>query len=100
VEGLLLSRAHCVAAAVAVAFLIAGSGTASAEVEDIGRPATAFPDDGVARCPGLFHDGDGFGTSRGDLTSLSVGGKVVSSPGSDNEGQNGGPGFRSEAQRG
>ena len=65
---------------------------ASAEVEDIGRPATAFPDDGVAQGPGLFREGDAFGIDgatralrpwRGNFTSLSVGGKIISSLGSD-----------------
>lgn len=73
--------------------LIAGFGTAAAEVEDVGQPATAFPDGGGAR------DRDGFGTLAlpswgGDFTSLSVGGKIVSSLGSDNrpspDGQGGG----------
>jgi hypothetical protein len=68
----------------AITFLIASSGMASAEVEDIGRPATAFPDD-VARGPGLIRDGDGFALRpwRGNFTSLSVGGKIISSLGSD-----------------
>jgi hypothetical protein len=51
---------------------------------DIGRPTAAFPDDGVAQGPGLFRDGDGFGTSRRDFTSLSGGGNIMSSVGSDN----------------
>jgi hypothetical protein len=68
-----------------------GSGTASAEVEDIGRPATAFPDD-VAQGSGLFRGAEQFGIEgatpslrpwRGDFTSLSVGEKIVSSPRSD-----------------
>jgi len=89
-------KAYCAAA---VAFLIAGFGTASAEVEDIGGSATAFSDDGVAKGPSLFRDRDGFGTLAlrpwgGDFTSLSVAGKVVSSLGSDNtpspDGQDGG----------
>ena len=51
-------------------------------MEDIGQPATAFPDGGAAR------DRDGFGTLAlrpwgSDFTSLSVGGKIVSSLGSD-----------------
>ena len=54
----------------------------------------AFPDGGGAQGRGLFRDGDGFGTSRGDFTSLSVGGKFVSSLGSDigapPDGQDGG----------
>jgi len=86
---LLSPRAYCVAAA--VAFLIAGSGTASAEVEDIGRPATAFPDGGVVPDPGVFRDG---WPSSGDFTSLSVGGKIVSSLGAESgappDGQDGG----------
>ena len=81
-EGLLSPRAYCVAAA--VAFLIAGSGTASAVMEEIGPSTTAFPDDGVAQGPGLFRDGDGFGTSKRDFTSLSGGGNIISSVGSDN----------------
>jgi hypothetical protein len=77
-EGLLSSRAYYIAAA--VAFLIAGSGTASA---DIGPPTAAFPDGAVASGPGLFRDG--FGTLMGDFTSF----EVVSSLGSENgpEGQ-------------
>jgi len=63
----------------AVAFLIAGSGTASAVVEEFGPPTTEFPDDGVAQGPGLFRDGD-----RRDLTSPSGGGNIMSSVGSDN----------------
>jgi hypothetical protein len=59
-------------------------GTASAETEDIGRLATAFPDGDVASGLGLFRDG--FGTSRSDLTSLSVDGGIVSSPGSGSDG--------------
>jgi hypothetical protein len=70
-------RVLCVAAA--VAFLIAGSGTASAVVEEFGPPTTEFPDDGVAQGPGLFRDGD-----RRDLTSPSGGGNIMSSVGSDN----------------
>jgi hypothetical protein len=77
-EGLLSSRAYYIAAA--IAFLIARSGTASA---DIGPPSAAFPDGDVASGPGLFRDG--FGTSMGDFTSFGVGGKEdVSSLGSDN----------------
>jgi hypothetical protein len=75
----------------AVAFLTAGSGMASAEVEDIGRPATSLPDD-AAQGRGLYGSAEQFGIEgaapalrplRGDFTSLSVGGKFVSSPGSD-----------------
>ena len=66
-----------------MAFLIAALGTASAEVEDIGPPATAFPNGDIASGPDQFRDGDGFGTSRGEFTSLSVGGKLMSSLGSD-----------------
>jgi hypothetical protein len=51
------SRAYCVAAA--VAFLIAGSGMASAEVEDI-PPAAASPDN-IAQDSGLFRKADAFG---------------------------------------
>jgi len=80
-EGLLSSRAYYIAAA--VAFLIAGSGTASAVTEEIGPPTAAFPDDGVAQGPGLFRDGDGVGTSRRDFTSPSGGGNIMSSVGSD-----------------
>jgi hypothetical protein len=67
-----------------------GAGTASAEVEDIGRPATAYPDGGAA--PGLAPFRNGW-SSRGDFTSLSVGGKIVSSLGADlgaPDGQDGG----------
>ena len=76
------SRAYCVAAA--VAFLIAGSGTASAEVEDI-PPVAASPDD-IAQGSGLFRKADAFGIEGATrpwgstFTSLSVGGKTVSSP--------------------
>jgi hypothetical protein len=81
-------RAYCVAAA--VAFLIAGSGTVSAKMEDVGQSATAFPDDGVAQGPALFRDGDGL--SSRDFTSLSVGGNMSSAVGSDNgpDGRDGG----------
>ena len=79
------SRAYCVAAA--VAFLIAGSGMASAEVEDI-PPAAASPDE-IAQDSGLFRKADAFGIEGATplrrpwgstFTSLSVGGKTVSSP--------------------
>jgi hypothetical protein len=79
------SRAYCVAAA--VAFLIAGSGMASAEVEDI-PPAAASPDE-IAQDSGLFRKADAFGIEGATplrrpwgstFTSLSVGGKIVSSP--------------------
>jgi hypothetical protein len=79
------SRAYCVAAA--VAFLIAGSGMASAEVEDI-PPVAASPED-IAQDSGLFRKADAFGIEGatplrrpwgGTFTSLSVGGKTVSSP--------------------
>jgi hypothetical protein len=78
------SRACCVAAA--VAFLIACSGMASAEVEDI-PPAAASPDD-IAQGSGLFRQADAFGIEGatplrrpwgGTFTLLSVGGKTVSS---------------------
>jgi hypothetical protein len=61
-------------------------------MEEIGPPTAAFPDDGVAQGPGLFRDGDGFGTSRRDFTSPSGGGNIMSSVGSDNgpDGQGGG----------
>jgi hypothetical protein len=61
-------------------------------MEEIGPPTAAFPDDGVAQGPGLFRDGDGFGTSRRDFTSPSGGGNIISSVGSDNgpDGQDGG----------
>jgi hypothetical protein len=79
------SRAYRIAAA--VAFLIAGSGMASAGVEDI-PPAAASPDD-VAQGSGLFRQADAFGIEGATplrrpwgstFTSLSVGGKTVSSP--------------------
>ena len=89
-EGLLSARAHFVATA--VAFLIAGSVTASAEVEDIGRPAAALPDGDAPRGLGPIQDGQAFGdawtpltlwTSRDNFTSPSRGGKFISSLGSD-----------------
>jgi hypothetical protein len=88
-EGPLSPRAYCAAAA--VAFLIAGSGTASAVVEDMGQPAMAVPGDGVAQGPGLFRAGDGSGTSGRDFTSPGASGNIISSVGSDNgtEGQDG-----------
>jgi hypothetical protein len=68
-----------------------GSGTASAEVEDIGRPAAAYPEGGFAPGLGAFRDG---WPSRGDFTSISVGGNIVSSLGADlgapPDGQDGG----------
>jgi hypothetical protein len=76
--GIAVAWVCCVAAA--VAFLIARSGTASAEVEDIGRSATGYPHGGVARGLGSFRDG---WSSKGDFTSLSVGGKIISSLGAD-----------------
>jgi hypothetical protein len=75
---MLSARGCCVAGAVAC--LIVGSGTASAEVEDIGRPAAAYPDGGFA--PGLDPFREAW-PSRGDFTSLSVRGNIVSSLGAD-----------------
>ena len=58
-EGLLSPRAHFVAAA--VAFLIAGSATAFAENEDIGRPGPASSDGEAPPGLGLIVDGHAFG---------------------------------------
>jgi hypothetical protein len=89
-EGLLSPRAHFVGAA--VAFLIAGSATAFAEVEDIGRPAPTFPDGDGSPNLGLFREGHAFGdgwttlnlsTSRGNFTSSSGEQKLISSLGAE-----------------
>ena len=76
----------------AVGFLGMGCVTAFAEVEDIGRPETAFADGDAPQGLGLFRAGPMVApewrtlppwTPRGDFTSVSRGGKFISSLGSD-----------------